>query len=158
MLQHGKDKSTKAQQNSLSRMFLGSGGRFIEREGVSTLSIHGYPWALRYLLIYVFKSVCFSIVSEFEKKFLWKFRNNSCISPQECLKNCFESFLKVSVWKEFWFVLNRASIYESSTHPKELVFVNVLKVVTSHHWEVGSTTVGGVRVNSFVGTVWSPEQ
>ena len=32
-------------------MFLGSGGRFIEREGVSTLSIRGYPRALRYLLL-----------------------------------------------------------------------------------------------------------
>ena len=49
------------------RLALGSGGRFIEREGVSTLSIHGYPWALRYLLICVFKSVCFSIVSGFER-------------------------------------------------------------------------------------------
>ena len=52
---------TKAQQNSLLRMSLGSGGIFIEREGVSTLSIHGYPWALRYLLTCVFKMfVCFS--------------------------------------------------------------------------------------------------
>ena len=59
---------TKAQKNSLLRLVLGSGGRFIEREGVSTLSIHGYPWALRYLLICVFKMfVCFSIVSGFEK-------------------------------------------------------------------------------------------
>ena len=59
---------TKAQKNSLLRLALGSGGRFIEREGVSTLSIHGYPWALRYLLICVFKMfVCFSSVSGFEK-------------------------------------------------------------------------------------------
>ena len=29
----------KAQQNSLSRMFLGSGGRFIEREGVYIMEI-----------------------------------------------------------------------------------------------------------------------
>ena len=75
-------------------MFLGSGGRFIERECVSTLSIHGYPWALRYLLICVFKSVFFSSVSGFEKKFRQSFLNNSCISPQECLKNCFESFFE----------------------------------------------------------------
>ena len=67
VLQHGKDKST---AKFLFKMFLGSGGRFIEREDVSTLSIHGYPWALRYLLICVFKSVCFSIVSEFEKSFV----------------------------------------------------------------------------------------
>ena len=59
---------TKAQINSLLRLVLGSGGRFIEREGVSTLSIHGYPWALRYLLIYVFKNVCLLFkVSGFEK-------------------------------------------------------------------------------------------
>ena len=32
------------------------------------------------------------------------------------------------------------------------------KVVPSHHWEVGSTTVGGVRGNSSLGTWWSPEQ
>ena len=64
-LQHGQDKST---AKFLMRLFLGSGGRVIEREGVSTLSIHGYPWALRYLLICVFKMfVCFSIVSRFEK-------------------------------------------------------------------------------------------
>ena len=49
------------------RMFLGSGGRFIEREGVSTLSIHGYPWALRYLLLCFQNDVCFSDVSGFEK-------------------------------------------------------------------------------------------
>ena len=37
----------KAQQNSFFEMSLGSGGRFIEREGVSTLSIRGYLRALR---------------------------------------------------------------------------------------------------------------
>ena len=42
---------TKAQQNSFFEMSLGSGGRFIERESVSTLSISGYPRALRYLLL-----------------------------------------------------------------------------------------------------------
>ena len=56
---------TKAQQNSLLRMFLGSGGRFIEREGVSTLSIHGYPWALRYLLTMFSKMFFFSCVCGF---------------------------------------------------------------------------------------------
>ena len=54
-LQQGKDKST---TKFLMRLFLGSGGRFIEREGVSTLSIPGYPWALRYLLIVFSKMVC----------------------------------------------------------------------------------------------------
>ena len=34
------------------------GRQIIEREGVSTLSIHGYPWALRYLLIVFSKMVC----------------------------------------------------------------------------------------------------
>ena len=56
---------TKAQQNSLFEMSLGSGGRFIEREGVSTLSIRGYPRALRYLLTMFSKDVCFSNVSGF---------------------------------------------------------------------------------------------
>ena len=56
---------TKAQQNPLLRMSLGSGGRFIEREGVSTLSIRGYPRALRYLLIMFSKIVCFSSVCGF---------------------------------------------------------------------------------------------
>ena len=51
---------TKAQKNSLKRLVLGSGGSFIEREGVSTLSIHGYPWALRYLLTCVFKNGLFA--------------------------------------------------------------------------------------------------
>ena len=51
---------TKAKQNSLFEMSLGSGGRFIEREGVSTLSIRGYPRALRYLLTMFSKIVCFS--------------------------------------------------------------------------------------------------
>ena len=60
----------KAQQNSLLRMSLGSGGRFIEREGVSTLSIHGYPWALRYLLIVFSKVFAFQSVSGFEKSFV----------------------------------------------------------------------------------------
>ena len=58
---------TKAQKNSFKEITLGSGGRFIERESVSTLSIHGYPWALRYLLIYVFKMFAFQSVSGFEK-------------------------------------------------------------------------------------------
>ena len=56
---------TKAQQNSFFEMFLGSGGRFIEREGVSTLSIDGYPWALRYLLLCFQNFVCFSSVCGF---------------------------------------------------------------------------------------------
>ena len=65
-LQHGQDKST---AKFLMRTFLGSGGRFIEREGVSTLSIHGYPWDLRYLLkVFSKLFVCFSIVGF--KKFL----------------------------------------------------------------------------------------
>ena len=85
---------TKAQQNSLLRMFLGSGGRFIEREGVSTLSIHGYPWALRYLLL-CFQNVCFKMWVGLKKSFFERFLNNSCICPQECLKNLFWKLLKV---------------------------------------------------------------
>ena len=51
---------TKAQKKFLLRLVLESGGRFIEREGVSTLSIHGYPWALRYLLIVFSKNGLFA--------------------------------------------------------------------------------------------------
>ncbi|CAI8606570.1 unnamed protein product [Vicia faba] len=67
-LQHGQDKST---TKFLMRLSLGSGGRFIERERVSTLSIHGYPWALRYLLICVFKTVClfFNCLSKCPSKY-----------------------------------------------------------------------------------------
>ena len=83
---------------------------------------------------YVFKIFAFQNVSGFCKSFFERFLNNSCISPQECLKNCFESFLKsVGVKRCFVLFLKRASIYESSTYPKELSCVNVLKVVPSHH-------------------------
>ena len=69
---NGKDKST---EKFLIETALGSGGRFIEREGVSTLSIHGYPWALRYLLICVFKMfVCFSRCEGLEKVSFKDFR------------------------------------------------------------------------------------
>ena len=53
---NGKDKST---EKFLIEIALGSGGRFIEREGVSTLSIHGYPRALRYLLTMFLKRFAF---------------------------------------------------------------------------------------------------
>ena len=46
----------KAQKNSFFEIFLSTEGRFIEREGINTLSICGYPLALRYLL-YVFKNL-----------------------------------------------------------------------------------------------------
>ena len=79
------------------RMFLGSGGRFIEREGVSTLSIRGYPRALRYLLLCFQNLFAFQVCVGFEKVSFEKFLGNSCICPQECMKNLFENFLKVSV-------------------------------------------------------------
>ena len=86
---------TKAQQNSLFEMSLGSGGRFIEREGVSTLSIRGYLRALRYLLLCFQKLFAFQVCVGFEKSSFEKFLSNSCICPQECMKNLFENFLKV---------------------------------------------------------------
>ena len=74
-------------------MFLGSGGRFIEREGVSTLSIRGYPRALRCLLLCFQKLFAFQVCVGFEKKFrLKKFPSNSCICPEECMKDLFENF------------------------------------------------------------------
>ena len=79
---------TKAQQNSFFENVLGSGGRFIKREGVSTLSIRGYPRALRYLLLCFQKLLAFQMCVGFEKVSFEKFLSNSCISPQECMK-CF---------------------------------------------------------------------
>ena len=60
----GKEKST---EKIIFRDFE-YGGQIIEREGVSTFSIHGFPWALRYLLIFLKLFVCFSTVGL--KKFL----------------------------------------------------------------------------------------
>ena len=108
-------------------------------------------WILTHCVFQMF--VCFSRRVGLKKKsFVLKFQFDSCISPQECLKSCFESFLKgVGVKKSVLICFEiRASIYESSTYPKEFGCVNILKIVPSHHWEVGSTTVGGVRVNSMV--------
>ena len=60
----------------------------MEMEGVSTLSIRGFPWALRYLLIF---ENCFCVCFE---KFCLLY-DNPCISHQECdkafLKRIFES-------------------------------------------------------------------
>ena len=44
-----KGKVKKAQEKPLI-LFLELGGLIMKREGISTLSIHGYPWALSYLL------------------------------------------------------------------------------------------------------------
>ena len=60
----------------------------MKKEGVSTLSIRGFPRALRYLLIFlkiVFVFVCF-------ERFCLLY-DNSCIGPQECDK----AFLKISL-------------------------------------------------------------
>ena len=46
---HGKGK--RIEKTFFSR-YSEYGGWIIEREGVSTLSIHGFPWDLRYLLIF----------------------------------------------------------------------------------------------------------
>lgn len=85
------------------------------------------------------------------KSFFESFRSTLVSVLKSVWKIVFESFLKsVGVKRSFDLFWIRASIYESSTYPKELGCVNVLKVMPSHHWEVGSTTVGGVRVNSRV--------
>ena len=59
----------------------------MEREGISTLSIRGFPQALRYLLI--LETVC--ALCFFKE--LGSLYYNSCISPQECDK----AFLKRSL-------------------------------------------------------------
>ena len=63
----------------------------MKREGVSTLSICGFPRALRYLLVLktAFVFVCF-------EKFCWLY-DDSFISPQGCDK----AFLKVLSVKKF---------------------------------------------------------
>ena len=61
----------KAQKNSFFEIFLGSGGKIIERKSVSTLSISGYPQALRYLLI-LFSKIAFLCVCGFEEVFCLK--------------------------------------------------------------------------------------
>ena len=82
------------------------GGQIVEREGINTLSICGFPRALRYLLI--FKLL---VCACFEKVLL---RDDSCISHQECdevclkiiLKSvcvnffCFEQVLKISTYSK----------------------------------------------------------
>ena len=65
-------KGQKQSKIPYSRMFLGSGGRFIEREGVSTLSIRGYPRALRYLLLCFQNCLLFKCMWVLKKKFLLK--------------------------------------------------------------------------------------
>ena len=62
----GKEKST---QLLLFEIFLGFGGYIIKREDISTLSIRGYPRALRYLLI-LFSKLLFFVFVGFEKKFV----------------------------------------------------------------------------------------
>ena len=39
----------------------------MEKESISTFSIHGFPWALRYLLIVFSKMVCLLFNCGFEK-------------------------------------------------------------------------------------------
>ena len=65
-----------------------------EREGVSTLSIHGYPWALRYLLLCFQNLFALQVCVGFEKVSFEKFLSNSCICPQECMKNLFEKLFE----------------------------------------------------------------
>ena len=56
----------------------------MEREGVSTLSIRGFPQTLRYLLIF---ENCLCVYGFESFSLLY---GNSCINPQECDK----AFLK----------------------------------------------------------------
>ena len=98
----------KSQQNSFFEMSLSSGGRFIEREGVSTLSIRGYPRALMYLLLCFHNLFAFQVCVGFEKVSFEKILRNSCICPPECMKNLFDYFLKVSERHVVVVVLKRA--------------------------------------------------
>ena len=109
MSPNGKDKSS---QKLLKAIALGSGGSFIEREGVSTLSIHGYPWALRYLLICVFKIVCL-LFNVGLKSFFERFQIDSRVRVFENLfLKAFRKCVGVKSIFEFLFEI-RASILEN---------------------------------------------
>ena len=61
----------------------------MEREGVSTLSIRGFPQALRYLLK-VFSKIAFLCVCGFERSFLFercKWENFCFVLKERVLKN-----------------------------------------------------------------------
>ena len=66
----------------------------MKREGTSTLSIHGYPWALRYLLSCVFKIVCLLFNCGFKRVSLKISVRLLYQSPRVFEKIAFESFLK----------------------------------------------------------------
>ena len=76
-------------------MFLSSGGYIIKREGVSTLSIHGFPWALRYLLILKLL-VCVLVLKSF---ILLHF--NPCFCPPKCYEVVFKNYFESVCVKEF---------------------------------------------------------
>ena len=63
----------KKHRKDLSRCFLEFGEYIMKREGISTLFIHGFPWALSYLLdhLVLFECACGVVFeSDFEKGFL----------------------------------------------------------------------------------------
>ena len=86
----------KAQERPL-RYFHGFGEKIIDREGISTLSLHGFPWALRCLLIILKLLVCLCF-----EKFFVLLRYN----PGFCLQECYEVFLKTLCegwrWEKVW--------------------------------------------------------
>ena len=97
------------------------------------------------------KYVCFSNVSGFEKVSFWKISKWLLyLSSRVLEKFVLKTLESVSVKSCFCLFEKRESTHESSTYSKELGCVRVLKIVLSHHWEIGSTVVGGIRVTSIV--------
>ena len=73
----------------------------MEKEGISTFSIHGFPWALRYLLIF---ENCFRVCV---KKFVLKCLSAeihfmaTLVSVLKRVIKCFENFFLKSVLKVY---------------------------------------------------------
>ena len=87
-------KGKKAQKNSFFEIFLGFGGQIIEREGVSTLSIRGYPRALRYLLIQNkinFFTLTLLFKQSFQKHFITLLRTEARVKLKFQTKTFFQT-------------------------------------------------------------------
>ena len=90
----------------------------MKREGISTLFIHGFPWALSYLLdhLFFFLKSCFCMVLES----IWKrcHRLGKLCNDSRLYKNAYkvlDFFENISCFESVWcvfekmFVLKRAS-------------------------------------------------
>ena len=88
-------RKRKKNRKNLFRDVSEYGGQIIEREGISNLSIYGFPWALRYLLIFFLNYLCVFVLKSF---ILLRF--NPCFCPQECYEVVLQTLFEKSVWCE----------------------------------------------------------